>query len=220
MTNQGFASSPELRQINAAIKAQEREVAAARRSYFLPEVSLGAELTGFENEGTGSDPVPGLNNSEWLIAATATLPLFQGGERAARLSRANIELNGLGFRKEATRQRVEQRIRSELQNANASFIGISLAQKAAEAAKRNLEVVTDKYREGVVGILTLLDAQNQALLADLTSADTVFNYFIDLMSVQRSVGRFDYYRSIEERQIFLDQMDEFYRSKGAEARRP
>ena len=229
MVGEAFAGSPELRQFDAAILAQERALLATRRAFYLPTVGLQADVTGFRNGGAGSsgpDLPPDFpfsfaqpNNLNWNVAVNATLPVFQGGALRARRERAQIELDELTVQREATRQRIEQRIRSILHQAGASFAGIELSRAAADAAGRNLELVTDSYREGVVDILRLLDAQNQALVADLVAANAVFDYLVDLMGIQRSLGRFDYFRSPEDRQRFLDQLDEAFRKDGFEIRK-
>ena len=123
------------------------------------------------------------------------------------------------LQREATRQRIEQGIRSILHQAGATFAAIELSEAAADAAFRNLELVTDSYRAGAVDILRLLDAQNQALVAELVAANAVFDYLIDLMSVQRSIGRFDYFRSPEERTEFLKRLDEAFAEEGLEVRK-
>ena len=79
-------------------------------------------------------------------------------------------------------------------------------------------MVLEKYQEGVVGILALLDAQNIALSADLVAANAIFDYLVDLMGTQRAVGRFDYYRSAQDRQQFLDRLGTYFRSVGYEVR--
>ena len=152
------------------------------------------------------------------MGVNATLPLFEGAGRSARRSRAQIELEEISAQREATQQRIEQRIRSNLYQTNASFIGIDLSLAAAAAAARNLELVLEKYQEGVVDILVLLDAQNSALVADLLAANAIFDYLIDLMGTQRAVGRFDYYRSAQDRQQFLGRLDAYFRSVGYEVR--
>ena len=168
-------------------------------------------------EGSGLS-FASLNSLNWSVGLSATLPVFQGGALRARRSRAQIKLDELNLQAQAARQRIEQRIRSILHKTGASFAGIDLSRDAAEAARRNLELVTDSYRQGVVSIITLLDAQNQALVADLVAANSVFDYLVDLMGVQRAVGRFDYFRSAEDRLAFVEQMDTFFRGEGFELR--
>ena len=229
MVGEAFEGSPELRQLDAAIRAQQRAVLASKRALYMPTVGLEAGLTGLKNGGAGSAapqlPIegfgfPSLNNLNWSVGISATLPIFEGGALRALRSRAEIEFDELMLQLEATRQRIEQRTRSILHRARASFAGIQLARDAAEAARRNLDLVTDSYSEGVVDIIRLIDAQNQALVADLVAANAIFDYLIDLMGVQRAAGQFDYYRSPQDRQGFLNRLDAYYKKVGFEIRRP
>ena len=136
----------------------------------------------------------------------------------ARRSRAEIELDELTLQRDAVSQRVEQRIRSVLYQVQASFVSIDLTRDAAAAARRNLELVSERYAEGIIDILFLLDAQNQALVADLAAANAVFDYLTELMGAQRAVGRFDYYRSPEDRSAFLSRLHEFFQERGYQVR--
>ena len=154
------------------------------------------------------------------MGINATLPLFEGDARRARRDRARTELEEVLTERRATQQRVEQRIRSVLYETNASFIGIDLSRAAAEAADRNLELVQEKYEAGVVDILILLDAQNQALVADLLAASALFDYLVDFMGTQRAAGRFDYFRSPQERRDFLDRLEAYFSSTGYRVRSP
>ena len=219
MATQAELASPELRQLDAGIRAKERELTATKRRFFLPDLTFGGEVFGHRDHGKGTDIVfPGLNNWDWTVQIRATYPLFEGTARYARQARAQEELQELTLRRQATSQRVEQRIRSILEATNASFVGIELARSAAQAAGRNLDLVSDSYAAGVVDILRLLDAQNFALEADLAAANAIYDYLLDLMAGQRAVGRFDYYRSPQERQEFLDELAAFFARAGRPVR--
>jgi outer membrane protein TolC len=215
MVAEAFAASPELGQLDALVKARERAVKAARRAFYVPDVGVVGGFTGAENRGAGSEPIfSGLNETEWVVALKATLPIFEGGGRWARREQTRAELEEASLQRDAIRERIEQRMRSILEKASASFVSIDLTQASAAAARRNLGLVTDLYAQGVRGILTLLDAQNFALTADLVAANATFEYLIDLMGAQRAVGRFDYYRSAQGRQDFLNRVDQFFRQQG------
>ena len=100
--------------------------------------------------------------------------------------------------------------------AMASWAGIDLARQAADAARRNFDLVADGYSEGVVDIVTLLDAQRQSLNADLAAATAIYDFFSDMMAVQRATGNFDYFRSDEDRVRFLDSMRSYFEEQGYE----
>jgi hypothetical protein len=67
-------------------------------------------------------------------------------------------------------------------------------------------------------MIPVLDAQNQALLADLAAANAVYDFLADLMVVERAVGKFDYYRSPEDQGAFLERLADFYREAGFDIR--
>jgi len=226
MAVEAFAQSPELRQLEAEVLARRREVTASERSFYVPRVSASASGTYLGRYGAGSEP-EGLLGSlfftnpwNWQIGVTGSLPVFLGGAQRARLKLAREELQRTTLERDATRQRIEERLRSAVYQTGASYLGIELAQDAAAAAQRNLELVQERYGEGIAGILVLLDAQNQALLAELAAANAIFDHLVDLMRLQRAIGRFDYYRSVEDREDFLRRMDEFYKEAGYEVREP
>ena len=229
MAEEAFEGSPELRQLDAAILGQQRALLASKRALYAPTVGLQPSITGFRNGGAGSTspglPVPeftfpSLNNVNWSVGISASLPIFQGGALRARRSRAEIELGERILERDATRERIEQRVRSILHQAGASFAAIQLSRDAAEAARQNLDLVTDAYSQGAVDIIRLLDAQNQALVAELVAANAIFDYLIDLMGAQRAVGKFDYYRSPQDQRDFLNRLDAYYKKVGFEIRRP
>jgi outer membrane protein TolC len=220
MTGEAIAAAPELAQFDAAIRARERELKSVQRSFFLPDFSLNGGVKAFNVFGEGSELPDGLNNTDWFVSLNASIPLFRGGERFAKVNRVKLQLQELSLQRDAASQRVEQRMRSLLEAANASYLGIDLSRAQAEAARENLLLVTDSYAAGVVGILALLDAQNEALVAELVSANAVFEYVSDLMSVQRAVGRFDYFRTPSESQAFLSRLGQFYQERGVRVRNP
>ena len=219
MTREALEASPEIRQLDASIRAQERFLLAGKRAFYVPTVNLDAQLQTFKNGGSPSlASEMGPNSVNWTVAVEASLPIFQGGALRARKTRAEIDLDRFTIDREATRLLIDQRIRSSLHQAGASFAGIELSLEAAEAARENLELVRASYSAGVVGIVRVLDAQTQALSAELEAANAVFDHLIDLMEVQRAVGRFDYFRSPDERGELIRRLEVFLEEKGYDAR--
>ena len=129
--------------------------------------------------------------------------------RPADVRRQTELLLRLETERRATENRVEQRVRSAMHEMGASWAAIGLAREAAEAARNNFDLVRDSYARGVVSILDLLDAQNQALVAELVAANEVYRFVIDLMEVQRAAGRYDFFATSEERDDFFDRLEAF-----------
>ena len=222
MVAEGRSASPELRTLDAVIAAQRRVATAARRSFWLPTLTATGALNDvFSRAGAGSSPptlgpitVPRAPDATWSIRLQAAIPLFAGFQRTATRAQADIELEQLDLRRRGLELTIAQQIRSALHIAGASWAGIEQARTAAMAARQNLDLVTDAYSRGVVSIITLLDAQQTSLSADEAAANAVYDFLVDLMNVERAVGRFDFFRTAEERQSFYERLSDFYRAAG------
>ena len=226
MAAEALARSPELRQLDAAIAAQERAALAARRAFWAPTVAAGGDLTAVQTAGGLESvdardlpfPITRPNALNWSFGVSASLPLFTGGARRAERTRAEMELDELGLARRAAAERVEQRLRTVLHRAGASWAGIDLAADAADAARRNLALVTDAYEQGVLSILDLIDAQNAALVAEQSAATAVYDYLSDLMDAHRAAGRFGLFMEPAELVAFADRLRAFFREAGYEPR--
>ena len=215
MAREGLAESPELKAIDAGIDANTRSVSVASRVFWLPQFFLqgdaaqilGQRGAGSEAPATGGFPVQ--DDTIWSVSAVASIPLFEGGARFADLAQAQRRLSQSEIERQALAQRIEQLIRANIHQLGASYANIGLARASAEAARKNLEVVRDAYGRGALTYLNLLDAQNAALVADLTAANAVYDCLIDFMTVQRSVSRFNILRTPEENQAFQERMRVF-----------
>ena len=214
MVEEGLKISPELKSIDSEMAAQDRIRISARRNFWLPDFSLEGEvLETFEKSGAGSSPPPGTtgrDSTDWSVGAYATFPLIAGGGKSATVNRTTEQLSSLRLNREATANRVEQSILFTINLIRASFPSIQLSRDAALASDKNLELVTDSYERGILSIIDLLDAQNQALSANLDAANSVYNFLVDLMKVQRSLGMFVFFLDQDEKQIWYQNMEDFY----------
>ena len=186
-------NAPEVKRFDYLIKAQNRQVTADRRAYYVPDVSLTSSLTeNVSRSGAGSNlNGTGIHDDQWSIGVQATLPIFTSGQLKSQLSKSRNTHRQLLLQKEAEQERVETRMRSALYNAAASHSSIRLAMDAAAAANENLELVTDSYSEGAVSITDLIDAQDAALAAQLQAADARYAFLINLVDVLRAESNFD-----------------------------
>jgi outer membrane protein TolC len=215
MVAEGLEIAPELLGFDAAISAQERILLSAKRAFWLPSFAAQgsvSELLAESGEGKRSDS--SLDDTDWRVGVFATFPLVEGGGKFATIKRAREELSRIQLEKEATSERIDQRIRSALHQASASYPNIRLSRSAAEAARRNLDLVTDQYARGLVSIVDLLDAQNSSLRADQDAENAVYNFLIDWMDVERAAGRFDFLMTQAEREEYFQRLQEFFNMAG------
>ena len=220
----GLERAPELDQLRAAIDARERQVLAARRRFWTPQVGLRAALEHqFSESGAGTTglmlppalgvSVPEADDTGWSVALNLRFPLFTGGSRRAERIQAEGELAALQARYDAVAEKLEQRIRINLHAIRSSYSNIQLSAQAAGAADKNLELVEDAYAQGVVTIIELLDAQNAALVARQVSASAVYDFYKDLIAIERSIHRLDFFVSPPERKAWFDALDAYYQER-------
>ncbi len=219
-----MANSPELKAIDAALAARKTQLGAARRRVFVPDVGLQAGVTHrFWTDGAGTEDIvlppgvgielPNPNSFDWQVGVTATLPLYEGGVRYADIDRTRANMSELSLRRTALAQRLEQRVRSTLHRAGASFPAIELTEQAAAAAAGNLEIVADAYSQGAASIVQLLDAQNSALVSKLQQANATYDFLIDLVQLERAMGRLDFFQTKESQDQFFKHLSRFAAQK-------
>lgn len=198
--------APELSQIDAQIVAKRRDLKSQERSFWLPDVSFGGSYSSnIDQSGAGAGPATGQDLDDWNIGLQATLPLFTSGLRKANASRARYELQQLMTQRTAVAEFVEEDTRKALYTVQAAYAQIDLANTAAEASRRNLDLVSDAYARGTVNVIQLLDAQDASLGASATAAQAFYGFFIEVMALQRAVGRFDYLLPAAEREAIANQ---------------
>ena len=231
MTREAIAAAPELEGLAAAIEAQRRAYGSASNSFWAPTVALQAGLTGRWAEGgagtqfspqlpPGTPDLSGLfpqvNDVNLSLGLSVSLPVFLGGRRFLERSQSFEEVTRLEVQQAAVVERVEQRIRSALHLAGSSYASIRLAREGADAARNNLELVSDAYAQGLVSIIDLIDAQNAALVADLGAATAVHDFLVDWVEAERAVGRFSLFMTDVERDDFFDRLEAFVGASGGD----
>jgi len=224
MVQEGIANSPEISTIDAAISAQGRFLKFTKNNLWMPTLAVQGELNHrFSEKGAGSpsDPgselPPGLglefprrDDTDWSIALNASLDIIRGGAKIAERRQALEELMRLQTERAALVNLIEQSVRANFHLAGASYAAIQQSRLAAEASGKNLELVVDSYSQGAISIIELLDAQNAALLAEEAASNAVYDFLVDLMQVQRAIGKFDIFQTDQDRDAFYDRLDVYF----------
>lgn len=217
-----FENSPALMAVGQAIDAQRISLNQLKRKFGLPSFNGVFDFDHTMNRHRVNPPggVPegaGLflpDQEDWFLGVGASLPLFEGGGRLFDVRKAYAGLDRLTSTRERLRQLIEQRTLTAMYDMQSSHPNIRLSRQAADRAHKNLEIVTSKYTQGTVSILDLLDAQNQALTEDRAAAISVYDYLKNLYEFQRSIAWFQDFKTREEKDDWVAEMDAFMR-KGA-----
>jgi outer membrane protein TolC len=217
MVMQGQQISPDLQSLDAEITARKRTVKTAKRAFWLPDFSFRADVDELFSENgagqRGQHPAD-LDSTEWAVGVFASIPIFNSGGKMATLRREKEELEAIETERAAVAEREEERVTKSFNLTRAAYPGIQLSQEAAEAARKNLELVTDSYERGIKSIIDLLDAQNQALVSNEGAANSGYDFLAILMRLQRAIGKFDFLLTDEEREEWHRVFKEYAEERG------
>ena len=201
----GLGRSPDLLALDADIAAQERQLTASKRAFWVPSLSVGAGVDYLAAGGSGRSA--DFNQTEWGARGLLTFPLLQGGAKFAGLRQSRDSLASLRVQKGATAQSVEQATRAAMAQASGAYANISFAQREFAAARRNFELVDASYILGVASILDVLDAQNQLLSAELAVAQALYGFLQDLVAAELQLAYFPFLEPVGEVEELLDALE-------------
>ncbi|MEL6131785.1 MAG: TolC family protein [Bacteroidota bacterium] len=217
---EGRRNLPELAQIQLSLQAQERLLRSRKRAFYLPTLALNASSGyniyqgGFESTAEVPpqfaevlpDPI---TSPTWTVAVGLSIPVFQGRARNANQQQAVVDLARIRSQEKDLQNQLELRVRSALQQTGASFAEIGLAQSAAKAATENLRIAQNGYKEGIVPVAQLIDAQEAALQTQILASNAIYSFLLDFLTVERAIGFYFFLETSESQEAFIDRLNEF-----------
>ena len=208
MVQEAFQNLPEIQQIQLAINAQERLLKSNKRAFYLPTLAFGANYEyPIETLNPGeSPPIPDFNvaiNPSWNAVFNLSIPFFAGGSRKYQKQQTSLGLYQLRDQQREVKNLLELQVRANVEQVNASYNTIRLTRSAAESAQKNILIVRDLYKSGQVDVITLVDAQNALLGAQINATNAAYQFMIDYFSLQRSIGDYPFLGTETQRTDFL-----------------
>jgi outer membrane protein len=211
---------PEIKQVRAEIAAKQRAVKYRKRRYYLPEFYLkGGLYYLFLNEGAGTPldvygireiPQGPLENTlGYLFGVSAEYPLFIGNQRMANYQQARIDRDILLNEEENILLDAELRVRQQLQILRVAYANIRFFKRAEEEAFINLYQMQEAYQKGKVDIVRLLDAQETAIKARTSSVLATYEFTMEIINLERSLGFFSFLYTPLEKEIFIQRIITF-----------
>lgn len=201
--------APELASFNKTLRAQGILLQERSRRNFMPEVQLTLSARRFLQDLPGSGPD---GQNEWTAGIGFTIPLFEGGEREAEMTRIQAVIRQIAAQRKNAIYLVEQNALSSAYAISASHPNLRLSRAARAASEKNFEAVRSKYSLGAVPIISLLDAQSDLLTQKQAEASAVYAYLSDIYSLQRAIAWFEFTKSAEQKRVWVRQLKNFMQS--------
>ena len=151
-----LARRPDVQQAEAALRAANANIGAARAAFF-PSI----RLTG--SYGTASRELGDLlggSARQWTFAPTISLPIFQGGELRAALDAATIERDVRAARYEKAIQVAFADVANALAAQRTHDDQVSALERYVAAEQVALQLSIARFRAGIDSYLNVLTAQD------------------------------------------------------------
>ncbi len=205
---------PELAQIDLGMKVQERLKLSRERAMYLPSLAI----NGSANRVLGRFDIPeGLppmdKATTWEVGLGLSYPIFQGNNRRNLIEQSKLNVLQIRDTRKNAENQLELLVRANLENVGASYSRMGLAKTAAEASRKNFRIVQDAYSAGQVNVTTLIDAQNNALAAELNATNAVYTFIQDFLLLERSIGYFNFLATPTEKDVFFNKLQQHFNQK-------
>ena len=169
--------TPDVLTLEDRFQRSER-VVALEKSFRIPDLTVAAGPRRFSETG----------DSAWVAGISLPLPVFDANKGARRA--AEFEFEAARRDVQAARVEIETALASVVQRLDAAGeIATSMEAEVVPAATSAFEAVEIGYTEGKFGFLDVIDAQRTLFDARSLLLDSVAEYAIARVDLERLIGR-------------------------------
>jgi len=193
--NAAYVTRPELKSFEAQRRAQDQNIAVARRNY-LPDIVFGADLgRGFNSRNSvpntplqGSRGIPWTWQGFWDVGVSVNFSIFDGLRTSYRVQQAMENYSLILAQEEQTKQAIALEVETSYLRITASLGTIRANDAAVAAAKENLDLANGRYQVGVGTIIESTDAQTTYTDAQTRYIGSVYDYKVAEALLVRAIG--------------------------------
>lgn len=182
--DEGMAARPELKISGSQIDVQ-KSAARIANSQFLPKLSIGAD-------GTYSSP--GYNfksdlDPNYAVYARVSIPIFEWGKRKNTRKAGQYKVNMAQEQYRKTADNVRLEIETAYYNYHQAIEKVNLTESSLFKAAESEAMAMDKYKEGTLSIVEVLNAQIYHHEAKVNHIQSKLNAQIAKSGVERAIGK-------------------------------
>ncbi len=170
----------ELQQLAALKSTASANLKTARGSY-LPILSGTANVGAADGDITPSGNV-------WGVGLNLTMPLFSGFSSVEQVREAAAAINAIEARQSNVRLQISKEVESARLGVDEASARMISTDKEVTATGENMSLAEGRYQEGVGTIVEVTDAHVRALEARTARIQAMYDYYIALARLERSVG--------------------------------
>ena len=221
LVDQVIYMSPETCKLKAAIAMKKAEIANYAQKFVLPNAKLTVEygsqfdrnlpyntynvgaMQTLQNNYHVLGRYDQLDRNSGRVMVAAQWKPIEGGTKIAEIARCKAELNELNMYLDQVNTELEMNVRSVVNRAIAKYFMIEKSYKAMFAEAENYQMVKARYLKGVSPIVQLSDAQHAYTRAKVEALNSQYEFFKELLWVQRGLVASNWVTANEEAKAFI-----------------
>lgn len=209
LANNIINNHPLIKTYEELLSAKKEELRMNKDDLYSPIISLNANINEtLKRDGEGADFNRPWDDTQYQVGLNIKVPLYESGKKQIDIEKNKIELLNLQHRLKDEKSKIKKEIFQAIQNVSSSYNSIKFSKAAYKSAKKNYNLIQDKYSKGEANIITLLDAQNSMIIADLVRNSSVFIYLRDISSVFYIIGYIEILSDINKKQEIQNRLKE------------
>jgi outer membrane protein len=192
--NQAQNQSPDLKELQTQL-TQANVEKEKFISEFYPTLSLDAGYFKQVHDETKLLTASQEQNFEnifgegWDFEFKLSFPLFLGGSRYKKVENSNVRILELESQINGRKNTLSEDARSGLFNVFRSRRNLEFSLRNVLSSRENLKLAEVSYLEGDLPVIDLLDSQSNLILSTTNAVRTRYQFYRDLFSLFRDVGR-------------------------------
>ncbi|MEM6318576.1 MAG: TolC family protein [Bacteroidota bacterium] len=184
-------NSPELKSLDYNLGATALSIDLFGKGRYYPTVALQGQYNRvFNRNGAGADSQIMIPDGNYNVGVNVSLPLFNQNLNNLNEQSAIIQREQLNLNRANTELALTANVRTNVLNLVNQISNITLSEISETTAQEALELTQTAYSSGSVNLIQLIDAQNNYLNAQLARASAVYNFMINALQLERSIGYF------------------------------
>ncbi|MEO0337670.1 MAG: TolC family protein [Bacteroidota bacterium] len=215
LVGEDLKNAPEVKELDYNIEATRLSADLFKRGRYYPTIAAQGQYNVIINRnGAGSETTLGaggatIPNSNYNLGINVALPLFNRNTNNINQQNAQIQQEQLNINRQNLELAISAGVRNNVLNLINQVANIDLSEVSETTALEALELSQIAYSSGSTNIIQLLDAQNNYLNAQLARASAVYNFLINAIQLERSLGYYFLLNSEEDNASFRQRFQEY-----------
>lgn len=176
------SARPDLQAAAARVASAEGRTRAERSGLF-PQIGVAGSWEANAESGIGDD------GTNWSLFAGVKWTAFDGFATRSRVRKARHQADAAQAMREQLAERISLQVRRSYLDLSAAAERRTQAQRASALGERNLEIVRDRYREGLATLVELQESESASTRARARGVAALRDLLVARAGLELAVGR-------------------------------